>query len=102
MSSKFMPVLTKLGVTAKRFSSEIPKAISNPALNIEQAQRLCDATATLCNQAAELADTFQSDGADEPFVKAAEALQGIFVTLHEAIGARLTELGGVRGPLTRE
>lgn len=99
MDSKWLPLLTKLGDTAKRLATEIPAAIADTSLTIDQAQRLWEATGKLCDQATELIENMEDDGADETLIEPAEALEDILLRLHEAVGNRLIDLGGLRGPL---
>lgn len=102
MEQQWLEVLRSWGDIAKDLAGKVPEFIARPELSRNEAQELWDQLGGFADKAEQLAELMDDNGADESFVSAAETLQDMFLDLHQLVGNRLIELGGLRGPLRPE
>lgn len=99
MATDWIQALQAMSQGLERLAPQILELLGKDDLTQAQAQKVWDDVGAMCDEIAETIEKMHDDEADEAIIEFADQLEDAVLTLHELVGGRLVDLGGLRGPL---
>jgi DNA polymerase-3 subunit epsilon len=94
MATDWMTLLRERGERAKHLAKDVPAALADPSLTLDQCTRLYQALEELAQQVEQLVEAMDDDGADEALIEAAESLEEFHSDLAARVANKMIALRG--------
>ncbi len=95
MATDWIAILKEQGALAKKLSSEVPKALQNPNLTLDQASRLYSLVEKGAQDFDRVVDDMHNEDLDDALYDAAESLEDIWSALSLSAANKVRTMQGL-------